>query len=504
MPSRREFIQWTAGATLALQNAPAQDSVEEATIVQLQGALASGQLASVQLVEKYLARIRAVDKSGPNINAVIELNPEAESIAAALDRERKEKGSRGPLHGIPILIKDNIDTGDKMMTSAGSLALASRASKDADLVTRLRASGAILLGKTNLSEWANFRSTHSTSGWSGRGGQTRNPYALDRNPSGSSSGTGAGVSASLCAAGVGTETDGSIVSPSSINGIVGIKPTVGLIPGAGIVPVSHRQDTAGPMARTVADAALLLGALAGASYGQALDANGLRGARIGVARQVFGFNDEVDRVINAAIDIIKRLGAEIVDPANLPSFSKLGEPENECLLYEFKADLNAYLEARGAEVKSLKDVIEFNDRNRDREMPWFGQDQMIKAEAKGPITSRTYRDLVGKLNHLAKQEGIDAVMTKLALDAIVAPTDGPAWPTDYVDGDHFIGGCSTPAAVAGYPHVTVPAGFVRGLPIGISFFGSPRTEVKLIKYAYAFEQATEFRRQPGFKPTVRL
>jgi amidase len=504
MPSRREFIQYGIGAALALQNAPAQESIEEATIVQLQGALASGQLTSVELVQKYLTRIQQIDKSGPRINSVIELNPDAEAIAAALDRERKEKGSRGALHGIPVLIKDNIDTGDKMMTSAGSLALASSAPKDAGLVTRLRASGAIILGKTNLSEWANFRSTHSTSGWSGRGGQTHNPYALDRNPSGSSSGTGAGVSASLCAAGIGTETDGSIVSPSSINGIVGIKPTVGLVPGAGIVPVSHRQDTAGPMARTVADAALLLGALAGASYGQALDPNGLRGARIGVARQVFGFNDEVDRILEEAVRIIKNLGAEIVDPANLPSYSKLNEPEDEALLYEFKSDLNAYLESRGAAVKSLKDVIEFNDRNHDREMPWFGQDQMIKAEAKGPVASRAYRDLVSKLNHLAKQEGIDAVMSKLALDALVAPTDGPAWPTDYIDGDHFLGGSSTPAAVAGYPHVTVPAGFVHGLPVGISFFGSPRTEVKLIKYAYAFEQETKIRRAPQYLPTVKF
>jgi len=504
MPSRREFIQSGIGAALALQNAPAQESIEEASIVELQGALASGQLTSVELVQKYLMRIQQIDKSGPRINSVIELNPDAEAIAAALDRERKEKGLRGALHGIPVLIKDNIDTGDKMMTSAGSLALASSAPKDAGLVTRLRASGAIILGKTNLSEWANFRSTHSTSGWSGRGGQTHNPYALDRNPSGSSSGTGAGVSASLCAAGIGTETDGSIVSPSSINGIVGIKPTVGLVPGAGIVPVSHRQDTAGPMARTVADAALLLGALAGASYGQALDPNGLRGARIGVARQIFGFNDEVDRIIEEAVRIIKNLGAEIVDPANLPSYSKLSEPENDALLYEFKSDLNAYLESRGAAVKSLKDVIEFNERNREREMPWFGQDQMIKAEAKGPISTRAYRDLVSKLNHLAKQEGIDAVMSKLALDALVAPTDGPAWPTDYIDGDHFLGGCSTPAAVAGYPHVTVPAGFVHGLPVGISFFGSPRSEVKLIKYAYAFEQETKIRRAPQYLPTVKF
>ena len=482
----------------------AQGTVEEPTMVDLQGALASGQVSSERLVEIYAGRIQKIDKSGPRLNAVIEMNPDAPAIAAALDRERTEKGSRGPLHGIPILIKDNIDTGDKMMTSAGSLALASSAPKDAGLVERLRAAGVVVLGKTNLSEWANFRSTHSTSGWSGRGGQTHNPYALDRNPSGSSSGTGAAVAANLCAAGIGTETDGSVVSPSSVNGIVGIKPTVGLIPGAGIVPVSHRQDTAGPMARTVADAAMLLGALAGATYGQALDPNGLKGARIGIARQIFGFNEHVDRLMESAIDTIKRLGAEIVDPAIIPTYSKLGEPENEALLYEFKSDLNAYLEARGGPMKSLSDVIHFNEKNRDRELPWFGQDQMLRAQEKGPLSSRAYRDLVTRLNRMAKQEGLDAVMIKMSLDALVAPTDGPAWPTDYVLGDHFTGGSSTPAAVAGYPHVTVPAGYVFALPVGISFFGSPRTEVKLIKYAFAFEQATKARHAPGFAPTVVL
>ena len=526
MPSRRELLQ-LAAAALAIEAAPqarAQPQsfeLSELSITQLQEGLTTSRWTSVQLVQQYIAHIGFIDKQGPTINSVIELNPEAGSIAAALDQERKAKGPRSPLHGIPILIKDNIDTGDKMLTSAGSLALATTstgarapsAPKDAELVTRLRAAGAIVLGKTNLSEWANFRSSHSTSGWSGRGGQTRNPYALDRNPSGSSSGSGASVAASLCAAAVGTETDGSIVSPSSINGIVGIKPTVGLIPGAGIVPISHRQDTAGPMARTVADAALLLGALTNASYGQALDPNGLRGARIGVARQVFGFNDHVDRVIGEAIATLKQLGAEVIDPANIPTYTKLSEPENEALLWEFKADLNAYLEARAAssqgtspnlQVKSLKDIIDFNDRNHDREMPFFGQDQMVKAEAKGPLSDRKYRDLTARLNRLAKQDGIDAVMTKLALDALVAPTDGPAWPIDYIDGDHFSGGASTPAAVAGYPHVTVPAGYVFGLPVGLSFFGSSRSEVKLIKYAYAFEQATKHRKPPQFLPSVKL
>ena len=503
MPSRREILQLGA-AFIVRAAAQSDDNLEEATIAQLQEALTLSRFTSVQLVEKYLARIQQIDKAGPRINAVIELNPEAEAIAAALDRERKASGPRGPMHGIPVLIKDNIETGDKMMTSAGSLALAASAAKDAALVTRLRASGAILLGKTNLSEWANFRSSHSTSGWSGRGGQTRNPYALDRDPSGSSSGSGAAVSASLCAVAIGTETDGSVVSPSSINGVVGIKPTVGLIPGTGIVPISHRQDTAGPMTRTVADAAILLGVLAGATYGQALDPNGLKGARIGVARQVFGFNDAVDRIMASAIDTLKGLGAQIVDPAMIPSYSKLSEPENEALLWEFKNDLNEYLEARGAAVRSLKDVIEFNEKNRDREMPYFGQDLMIKAEAKGPLGSKAYRDVETRLNRMAKQEGIDATMIKLGLDALIAPTGGPAWPIDYVDGDHFTGGCSTPAAVAGYPHITVPAGHVDGLPVGLSFFGSPRTEVKLIKYAYAFEQATHARKAPRYLASVKV
>jgi amidase len=504
MKSRREFFELAAGLALAARTGSAQQDLEEIGIAELQQWMTVNGVRSINLTHDYFARMERFDRDGPKLASVIELNSDATAIGQGLDMERAQKGSRGPLHGIPILIKDNIDTADRMATSAGSRALAGSAGKDAVLVARLRAAGAILLGKTNLSEWANFRSSHSVSGWSGRGGQTRNPYATDRSPSGSSSGTAVAVSACFCAAGVGTETDGSIVSPASINGIVGIKPTVGLIPGAGIVPISHRQDTAGPMARTVADAALLLGVMAGASYGQALDPNGLKGARIGVARDMFGFHDQVDKLMETAIDTIKKLGAEVIDPANIPTRSKLSELESEALLYEFKADLNQYLQARNGSVKSLKDVIAFNEENAKSEMPYFGQDQMIKAEAKGPLSSRAYQELVSRLNRLAKQEGIDAVMAKFKLDAIIAPTDGPAWPIDYVDGDHFTGGASTPAAVAGYPHITVPMGFVFGLPVGISFFGSPRTEVKLIKYGFAFEQATKARKPPRFLSTVNL
>jgi amidase len=360
------------------------------------------------------------------------------------------------------------------------------------------------MGKTNLSEWANIRSTHSTSGWSGRGGLTKNPYALDRNPSGSSSGSGAAVAASLCAAAVGTETDGSVVSPSSMCGIVGIKPTVGLIPGAGIVPISHRQDTAGPMARTVTDAALLLGALANASYGRALDPNGLKGARIGVARQLFGFNDHVDKLMIDVLGELTKLGAELVEPVTIATFSKLSDMESEAMSYEFKADLNAYLTARGGSMLTLADLIAFNEKTRAREMPYFEQDLFVKAEARGPLSSKPYRDLELKLSRAGKGDGIDRVMIDHKLDAMVAPTDAPAWPIDYVLGDHSLSTASTPAAIAGYPHVTVPAGQIYGLPVGLSFFGSPRTEIKLIRYAYAFEQATNTRKPPQYLPAIKF
>jgi amidase len=509
MPSRRDFLYAAAAltatrATLRLSAGASAETpnIEEATLASLEAGLTAGRFTSLALVEQYSARIADIDKK---INSVIELNPDAPAIAAALDRERKEKGPRSPLHGIPILIKDNIDTADKMMTTAGSVALAGPpAPRDAALVARLREAGAVLLGKTNLSEWANYRSSHSTSGWSGRGGQTRNPYVLDRNPSGSSSGSAAAVAASLCAAAVGTETDGSVVSPSSICGIVGIKPTLGLIPGAGIVPISHRQDTAGPMARTVTDAALLLGALTGASYGPALDPKGLRGARIGVARQLFGFNDFVDKMMIDVLEVLRNLGAELVDPVNISTFSKLSDMENEAMSYEFKSDLNAYLRARGGPMRTLADLIVFNEKNRAREMPYFDQDQFIKAETRGPLSSKTYRDLELKLNHAAKGDGIDKVMIDHKLDAMVAPTDAPAWPTDYILGDHSLAGTAAPAAIAGYPHVTVPAGQIYGLPVGLSFFGSPRTEIKLIRYAYAFEQGTNARKPPKYLPTVDL
>ena len=496
--------------------------LDEITIPELQDGMKSGRFTVRSLAEQYLARIDEIDQHGPAVNAIIELNPDALSIADALDQERKAMGPRGPLHGIPILIKDNIDTADRMMTTAGSLALlGSKPPKDSFVAQRLRAAGAVILGKTNLSEWANTRSSHSTSGWSGRGGLTKNPYALNRNACGSSSGTGAGISANLAACGIGTETDGSIVCPSSANGLAGIKPTVGLVSRAGIIPISHSQDGAGPMCRTVRDAVILLSALTGVDpedsataasagktqpdYTQFCDPNGLKGARIGVARKYFGFSDAVDKLMEQALDVIKKQGATLVDPADLETHGKFDDTEATVLLYELKADLHAYLARLGpsAPVRTLKDIMDFNDRNREKEMRYFGQDLFLKAQSKGALSDKEYLDALAKNHQLAGKEGIDAVMDKNHLDAIVAPTGGPAWLTDLVTGDHFSGGSSNAAAVAGYPNINVTAGFISGLPVGISLFGRAWSEPTLIKLAYSFEQATKARQAPRFLPTIR-
>jgi amidase len=528
---RRDFLKTSAVACAIASTHPwlnqfssAADldpiKIEEATILQLQDRIKSGEITARALTEAYLNRIDAIDKQ---INSVIEKNSEALDIAELLDRERKEKGSRSPLHGIPILIKDNIDTADRMKTTAGSLALLdSKPKQDAFVAQKLREAGAVIIGKTNLSEWANIRSSHSTSGWSGRGGQTKNPYALDRNPCGSSSGSGAAAAANLCVAAIGTETDGSIVCPSSTCGLVGIKPTLGLVSRSGIIPIAHTQDTAGPMTRTVSDAAIILGALTGidpsdsvtneskgkmlTDYTKFLDPNGLRGARIGVHRKSFGFNDAVDEMMNDLINVMKERGAVIVDPADLTIPPEFSDTELDVLLYELKADLNGYLSNLGpaAPMHTLKEIIDFNEKNREKEMPFFGQDLFIKAEAKGPVTSKEYLDAVKKNKELTREKGIDIVIQKNKLDALIAPTGGPAWLTDYVNGDHFTGGYSSASAVAGYPHITVPAGYVLGLPIGISFFASAYSEPTLIKLAYSFEQATKARRAPEFLPSVKM
>jgi amidase len=539
--SRRNFLRAGLATTVATAAVPAlgaasaydqaensnviprEFELDELTIDDLQQAMQSGKYSSRSLTEKYLARIQDIDKAGPRINSVIEVNPEALEIAEALDRERKDKGPRGPLHGIPILIKDNIDTADRMNTTAGSLALlGSTPPKDAFVAAQLRKAGAVILGKTNLSEWANIRSSHSTSGWSGRGGLTRNPYALDRNPCGSSSGTGAAVSANLCAAGIGTETDGSVVCPSSANGLAGMKPTLGLVSRSGIIPIAHSQDTSGPMARTVRDVAILLGTMAGADaedkataansgkipsdYTKFLDPAGLKGARIGIVRKYFGFNDAVDELMNKVIEDMKRAGADITDPADIPTLGKFDDTELLVLMYELKADLAVYLARLGetAPVKSLKDVIEFNEKHKEREMSFFGQDIFLKAEEKGPLTTKEYLDALASNHKLTRADGIDFVMDKFKLDALVAPTGGPAWLTDLIDGDHAAGGSSNAAAVAGYPNINVTAGYLYGLPVGISFFGRAWSEPTLLKIAYAFEQLTKARQKPMFLPTIPL
>ena len=513
----------TAGIAIAQSPVQPPLDLQEATIADLQQRMQSGGETSRSLVDKYLARIASLDRSGPALRSVLETNPDAPAIADELDAERKARGPRGPLHGIPILLKDNIATADRMMTTAGSLALAGvKPPKDAFVAARLRAAGAVILGKTNMSEWANFRSTHSSSGWSGRGGQTRNPYALDRNPSGSSSGSGTAIAANLAAAAVGTETDGSIVSPSSSNSLVGIKPTLGLLSRSGIVPIAHSQDTAGPMTRTVADAAVLLAAMAGTDpedpvtgtaptdYSAALDPNGLKGSRIGVVRdKLFGYSAAADRLADAAIARMKQQGATIVDPVTIPTLGKFGDNEFAVLLFEFKAGLDKYLTWLGpaSPVHSLKDVIAFNNEHKDQEMPYFGQEILAMAEKKGPLTDPKYKAALATNRQRARALGIDAVMAKHKLDALFAPTGGVPWLIDLVNGDSSVANAEAPStitSVAGYPHITVPAGYFRGLPVGVSFFGRAWSEPTLITLAYAYEQATKHRKPPAFAATADL
>jgi amidase len=499
----------------AMTQAPAKSvDVVEASAVALAQALAAGRINAEALVQACLARIAAVDRRGPRLNSVIERNPEALTIARALDAERRAGRLRGPLHGLPVLLKDNIATGDRMSTSAGSLALDGvRATRDAHLVKRLRDAGAVVLGKTNLSEWANIRSTRSSSGWSARGGLTRNPYALDRSTSGSSSGTAAALAASLAPLGVGTETDGSIVSPASINGLVGLKPTLGRISRDGVIPIAHSQDTAGPMARSVADLALLYAAMAGPDAADAitasaprpqrgdgqLPANALQGVRLGVARAYFTGFDDADAVIEQAIERLRQLGAEVINDAELPAVS-YGDAELSVLLYELKHGLGRWLKGfvPHAKVQSLADVIEFNKAHKAREMPWFGQEYFERAQALGDLDSPPYREALAACVKGSRTEGLDKAFDQHRLDALIAPTGGPAWLIDPIAGDHYGGSFSTPAAVAGYPHLTVPAGFVRGLPLGLSFVGRPFSEWRLLGMGHAFEQATRHRRAPAY------
>jgi amidase len=521
---RRSFLgaSLAVGAAGALKAAPAARSgfkLEEATVEGLQSAMASGRASAAGLVKAYTARIHALDQRGPSLHSVLELNPDAAKIAAELDAERKAGHVRGPLHGIPVLLKDNIDTADRMHTTAGSWALydAPAPKRDAFVAARLREAGAILLGKTNLSEWANFRSTHSISGWTGRGGLTRNPYALDRNCSGSSSGSAAAVAANLCAAAVGSETDGSIVSPSSICGIVGLKPTLGLLSRAGVIPIAHSQDTTGPMTRTVRDAALMLGAMAGvdaddaatadakgrilADYAKGLDADGLKGARLGIVKNYMNQHPGLDAMMADAFTTLRRLGATLVE-VELPTGYE--NDELTVLLYEFKTDLTAYFRKRGGAVKDLSDLIAFDLAHKDQEMRFFGQEIVEQANAKGPLTEEAYLQARANCLRLTRAEGMDKVMDANRLDALIGPTGMPAWITDPVFGEYTGFSAASPAAVAGYPHLTVPAGFTGGLPVSLSFMGRAWTEAALLKFGFAFEQATKARRAPRFLPTLPI
>jgi amidase len=523
---RRSFLKLAGAASLvgsldAAWSRGALASEAPTDLAALAAQMASGRLTSQSLTRHYLDRIQALDRRGPCLRAVIETNPRALEIAAALDRERAAQGARGPLHGMPILVKDNIETADRMMTTAGSLALECwYAPEDAPLIARLRAAGAVILGKTNLSEWANFRSTHSSSGWSGRGGQTRNPYALDRTPSGSSSGSAVAVAAELCAAAIGSETDGSIVSPASINGIVGFKPTVGLVSRRGIVPISHSQDTAGPLARSVHDVAMLLGAMSGpdpsdaasaavgnrfvADYRSYLNPDGLRGARLGIARKFFAENEPLNAFLDGCVASLSRAGAIIVDPADLPMHGDWEAPGLEVLLYEFKSDLNAYFARLPANfpVRSLEALIRFNEAKAPRELEFFGQELLRRSQAKGELSDEAYRKARETCLAATRANGIDAVIAEHRLDAIVTLTQGPAWLIDEVNGDADSGGCSSPAAIAGYPHITVPAGLHRGLPIGLSFFGPAFSEATLVRLASGFEHTVAPRPVPMLRASV--
>ncbi|AMW03893.1 amidase [Gemmatimonas phototrophica] len=508
-----------AEASSVVENAPDQPkpfAFDEATVGELTARMQRGSLTSRALTAAYLERIAAVDRAGPTLRSVIEVNPDALRIAEERDAERRAGTIRGVLHGIPVLVKDNLDTGDRMQTTAGSRALVGTpASADSTVVAKLRAAGAVLLGKTNLSEWANFRSTRSTSGWSGRGGQTKHPYVLDRNPCGSSSGTGTAIAANLATVGIGTETDGSIICPSSICGLVGLKPTVGLVSRAGIVPISVSQDTAGPMTRTVTDAALVLSVIRGRDerdaatvqqtlptddYVKALRPTALEGARLGVSRNMAGFHPAVDAAFNAAIAVLRAAGAVIIDPCNVPTVGKYDAAELEVLLYEFKDGLNAYLASRGDTVKyrTLEALMAYNTEHAAEEMPWFAQELFEQAHAKGTLSDAAYQEALQTCRRLSRDEGLDALFAQHQLSAVIAPSNGPSWTTDWVNGDRYSGGNSSVAAVAGYPSLTVPMAYTAGLPLGLSFIGTAYTESTLLGLGYAFEQKTKARRVPTF------